>query len=74
MHRKKINISAVLAGHQLESKEVDDGIWLVGFMQYDLDTSTWNNEPSDHRQSVRHETVTHVLGTFCQPCLRAGHG
>ncbi len=22
---------------------------------------------------VRHEIVTHVLGTFCHPCLRVGH-
>ena len=36
MHRKKINISAVLAGQKLGIKEVDDGIWLVSFMQYDL--------------------------------------
>jgi hypothetical protein len=31
LHRKKINISVVLAG-QLGIKEVDDGIWLVSFM------------------------------------------
>jgi transposase InsO family protein len=36
MHRKKINISAVLAGQRLGIKEVDDGIWLVSFMHYDL--------------------------------------
>jgi hypothetical protein len=24
------------------------------------------------RQPVRQEAVTHVLGTFCYPCLRAG--
>lgn len=36
MHRKKINISTVLAGHRLGIKEVDDGIWLVSFMRYDL--------------------------------------
>jgi transposase InsO family protein len=36
MHRKKINISTVLAGHKLGIKEVDDGIWLVSFMHYDL--------------------------------------
>jgi transposase InsO family protein len=36
MHRKKINVSAVLAGQKLGIKEVDDGIWLVSFMQYDL--------------------------------------
>ena len=36
MHRKKINISTVLAGQTLGIKEVDDGIWLVSFMHYDL--------------------------------------
>ncbi len=36
MHRKKINISYVLAGQRLGIKEVDDGIWLVSFMNYDL--------------------------------------
>jgi hypothetical protein len=36
MHRKKINISTVMAGQRLGIKEVDDGIWLVSFMQHDL--------------------------------------
>ncbi|WFU05256.1 IS481 family transposase (plasmid) [Rhizobium sp. CB3171] len=36
MHRKKINISTVMAGQKLGIKEVDDGIWLVSFMHYDL--------------------------------------
>jgi hypothetical protein len=36
MHRKKINISTVLAGQRVGIKEVDDGIWLVTFMHYDL--------------------------------------
>lgn len=36
MHRKKINISSVLAGQKLGVKEVDEGIWLVSFMLYDL--------------------------------------
>jgi transposase InsO family protein len=36
MHRKKINVSTVLAGQKLGIKEVDDGIWLVSFMHYDL--------------------------------------
>ena len=36
LHRKKINISTVLAGQNLGIKEVDEGIWLVSFMQYDL--------------------------------------
>jgi transposase InsO family protein len=36
MHRKKINISTALAGQKLGIKEVDEGIWLVSFMAYDL--------------------------------------
>jgi hypothetical protein len=34
--RKKINFSQVLAGQAVGIKEVDDGIWLVSFMDYDL--------------------------------------
>ncbi len=36
MHRKRVNISTVLAGQRVGIKEVDEGIWLVSFMQYDL--------------------------------------
>ena len=36
MMRKKINVSTVMAGQKLGIKEVDDGIWLVSFMHYDL--------------------------------------
>jgi hypothetical protein len=35
-HRKRVNLSTVLAGQRLGIKEVDDGIWLVSFMHYDL--------------------------------------
>ena len=36
LHRKRINISTVLAGQRLGIEEVDEGIWLVSFMHYDL--------------------------------------
>ena len=36
MHRKRINVSTVLAGQRLGIKEVDQGIWIVSFMSYDL--------------------------------------
>ncbi len=36
MARKKINVSTVLAGQKLGIREVDDGIWLISFMHYDL--------------------------------------
>ena len=35
-YRKKINLSTCLAGQAVGVKEVDDGIWLVSFMDYDL--------------------------------------
>jgi hypothetical protein len=34
--KRKINLSTVFAGQRLGIKEVDDGIWLVSFMHYDL--------------------------------------
>jgi hypothetical protein len=33
---KEINLSVSLAGQAVGVKEVDDGIWLVSFMNYDL--------------------------------------
>jgi transposase InsO family protein len=36
MHRKRINVSTVLAGQRLGIKEVDEGVWIVSFMSYDL--------------------------------------
>jgi hypothetical protein len=36
LHRKRINISKVLAGHKLGINEVDEGIWLASVMHYDL--------------------------------------
>jgi hypothetical protein len=36
LHRKRVNISTVLAGQRLGIKEVDDGIWMVSFMHYDI--------------------------------------
>jgi hypothetical protein len=32
LHRKKINVSTVLAGKRLGIKEIEGGIWLVSFM------------------------------------------
>src|SRR5215475_14409402 len=64
LHRKKINISVVLAGQKLGIKEVDEGIWLVSFMHYDLgyfDVEQKTLQPLDNPFGT---SVTHVLGTF----------
>ena len=36
MERRKINLSTVFAGQDVGVTEVDDGVWLVSFMNYDL--------------------------------------
>ena len=36
LYRKKINLSKSFAGRAVGIKEVDNGIWLVSFMEYDL--------------------------------------
>jgi Integrase core domain len=68
MHRKKINLSTVLAGQSLGIKEVDDGIWLVSFMHYDLGYIDFGihrlgtKNLATYRQSLRPGFVTYVLG------------
>ena len=62
LHRKKINISTVLAGQRLGIKEIDDGIWLVSFSHYDLGYSIWNRKPCNL------STTRSARG--CHPCLR----
>ena len=64
LHRKKINISTVLAGQRLGIKEVDDGIWLVSFMHYDLgyfDLEQKTLQPLDNPFGLK--PVTDVSGT-----------
>jgi hypothetical protein len=71
MHRKRINLSHVLAGQRVRIKEDDDGNWIVSFMHYDLgyiDLEQKTLQPP--RQPVRPEVVTHVLGTVRHPSLR----
>ena len=36
MRGRRINLSHVLAGQRVGIKEVDEGIWIVSFMHYDL--------------------------------------
>jgi len=71
LRRKKINISTVLTGQKLGIKEVDEGIWLVGFIHYDLgyfDLEQKNLQPLDDPFGTRLSpmsqvrSVTHVSG------------
>jgi transposase InsO family protein len=72
LHRKKIHISTVLAGQTLGIKEVDDGIWLVSFMHYDLgyfDLEQKTLQPLDNPFGAQ---STHPLSSHDKPtCLAA---
>lgn len=82
MHRKEINVSTVLAGQRLGIKEVDDGIWLVSFIHYDLGyidleqrTLQTIDNPFDTRLSPMSlvRSVTHVSGSYTG-CAGGGRG
>ena len=62
VHRRKINTSTVLAGQKLGIKEVDEGIWLVSFMHYDL--GYFDLE----QKTLQSATTRSARG--CHPCLR----
>jgi hypothetical protein len=61
IYRKKINISASLAGQAVGIKEVDEGIWLVSFMDYDLgyiDLEEKSLQPLDNPFGPRVSTLS----------------
>ena len=63
MHRKRLNISTVLAGQRLGIKEVDDDIWIVSFMHDDLGFIAISN-----RKPCNPSTTPSAQG--CHPSLR----
>jgi hypothetical protein len=73
LYRKKINLSLSLAGQAVGVKEVETGIWLVSFMDYDLgyiDLEEKTLQPLENPFWAK--SVTYVLGTKCYLCLRNG--
>ena len=51
MERKKVNLSTVLAGQLVGVRQVDDQVWQVSFMDYDLgyfDLDSCRVEPGDN--------------------------
>lgn len=68
LHRERINISTVLAGQKLGIKEVDDGIWLVSFMHYDLgyfDLEQETLQPSTTPNGTRLSPMSQVQSVTC---------
>jgi hypothetical protein len=62
VHRKKINISTVMAGQKTRNQKVDDGIWLVSSCSMIWDISIWSRKPCNP------STIRSARG--CHPCLR----
>jgi hypothetical protein len=66
MHRKKINISTVLAGQLVGLKEVEEGIWLVSFMHDDLryiDLEQKTLQPIDNPFGTRVSPISKLRNT-----------
>jgi len=61
LHNRKINLSVSLAGQAVGVKEVDPGICLVSFMDYDLGHIDLEEKTL---QPLRAKSVTYVSGTF----------
>jgi len=56
LHRKRVNLSHVFAGQRVGIKEVDEGIWIVSFMHYDLgfiDLEQKTLQPVDNPFGIR---------------------
>ena len=69
--KKKINLSTSLAGQAVGIKEVDDGIWLVTFMDYDLGyIESGGKNPAALEEPFWPKSVNYVSGTFCKGSLR----
>jgi len=81
IYRKKINLNQVFAGQRVGIKEVDDGIWIVSFMRYDLgyiDLEARTLQPLDNpfgpRLSRRHAQRHHPFQAANRHSdTRAGH-
>ncbi|MEN3976879.1 hypothetical protein [Emcibacter sp. SYSU 3D8] len=67
-HRKRINISTVLAGQKLGIREVDGGIWIVSFMRRDLGYIDLEQRPL--------QTIDNPFGSRLSPMsqVRTGTG
>jgi hypothetical protein len=69
-----MNRSTVFAGQALGIKEVEEGIWLVSFMEYDLgyiDLEGKTLQPLDN--PFWPKGVNYIFGTFCKGSLRTVH-
>lgn len=63
LNNKKINVSAALAGQRVGITQIDDNIWLLSFMKYDLgyfDETTCRLEPINNPFASKLYTMSPV--------------
>jgi hypothetical protein len=70
--QQKIKLNQVFAGQAVGIKDVHDDIWLMSIMDYDLGYFDLETRVLEGWKIPSAQSVTHVAGTFCDPCLRAG--
>ncbi len=69
--KRKINLSQVFSGQLVGIREVEEKIWLVTFLDFDLgyfDDVEGRVEPGP--QPLHHKSVNDVFGIACKGCLR----
>jgi putative transposase len=71
--RRKINLSQVFAGQRVGVKEIEEKIWLVSFMQYNLGSFDRESGRIECAPNPFGAKVTYVSGINRYPCARYGH-
>ena len=72
LHRKRINTQACWPVKSSASRKSTTAFGSPASCATISDTRPGAENPATSRQPVRHEVVTHVLGTTCHLCVRAG--
>src|SRR3954471_2890921 len=73
LHRKRINISTVVAGQKLGIREVDEGKFGSSALCIMIwDTSTWSRKPCNPSTTRSARGCHPCLGTSGYVCVRAG--
>ena len=70
-HKKRI-LSTGFAGQALGLKEVEEGIWSVSFMDYDLGYVDLEEKTLQPLEPFWPKSVTYVAVTICYLCVWAG--
>lgn len=77
LHKRRINLSTVLAGQRVGQREVDDAIWLVSFVTYDpgyIGLERMTLQPLDNPFGTRLLPLSQVHAVACVSGMGTGGG